>query len=226
MCLCERWRYYNLNNICSSGMYSRLPNFAEQMFKREVHPLTTPAILRQGDVPPGANTVFSIQHTYSLKDLSTMDQNYVPQRGIDFDDFIGTSYFNKSLKMSEPQMHPVFCGKNENHTDDFIGISLTGYANSDAGYVRKDRIIYPAKNFTAEDMKRIFDKVELENGEVKYVPAKNLSLDEVYIRVCYKTPGKPDPEKDTMKWVAAVDGGEAIVLHGERRVYQPKDAEQ
>lgn len=177
-------------------------------------------------MPPGAEKHFQIIQYYSLKQTTNiMDANYIPQRGVDFDDFIGTSYFAKSLKMRDPQMRPVFCPANDKHDDDFIGISLRGYADGEAGAVLKERIIYPAKNFTKDDLSRLFNKVELENGDVKYVPADNLSFDEVYVRVCYKTPGKPNPDKDNIKWVAAVDGGEAVVLHGERRVYTQKDAE-
>ena len=154
-----------------------------------------------------------------------MDNNYIPVRGYDFDDFVGSTYFDKSLKMRDPQMRFVFCKANKKHDDDYIGISLRGYADTEAGSMLKDKPIYPAKNFTKEDMDRIFEKVELEDGTVNYVQRKDLSIDEVFIRVCYKTPGKPNPEKDNIKWVAAVDGGEAVVLHGDRRVYTQKDAE-
>ena len=159
-----------------------------------------------------------------------METNYIPQRGVDFDDFVGLyggeGYFHKALGLYNPEMRPIFCNANDKHSDDFIGISLTGFAKSNLGAVKVEKIIYPAKNFTADDLDRLFDKVELENGEAKYRAKSDLVFDEVYIRVCYKTPGKPCPEKDTMKWVAVVDGGEAIVLHGDRRVYQPKDAEE
>lgn len=152
-----------------------------------------------------------------------MENNYIPQRGVDFDDFIGTSYFKKSLKMSSPQLTPVFCPKNGKHDDDFIGINLSGYADSDRGLIQTSRIIYPAKNFTAEDLERLFDKNEAKDGTVAYRAKANVSLDEVFIRVCYKTPGKPNPEEDNIKWVVAVDHGESFALHGERRVYAPKE---
>ena len=154
-----------------------------------------------------------------------MNPNYIPQRGVDFDDFQGMSYFAKSLKMSSPQLTPVFCGKNDKHDDDFIGISLSGYADSERGLIQTSRMIYPAKNFTQDDLTRLFDKVETKDGGVQYKPKSSLSLDEVFIRVCYKTPGKPNPEEDNMKWVVAVDGGEVFSLHGDRRVYVQKDAE-
>lgn len=152
-----------------------------------------------------------------------MEQNYIPQRGVDFDDYIGTSYFEKSLKMQAPQMIPVFCPANESHEDDFIGIRLSGYADSDKGLVQVTKMLYPAKNFTKEDLAKLFNEVKLEDGTKRYTPKSNGSFDEVYIRVCYS---KQEGKEDNIKWVAAVDGGEAVVLHGERRVYQPKDAEE
>ena len=152
-----------------------------------------------------------------------MNPTFVPQRGVDFDDYIGTSYFEKTLKMLNPQMTPVFCAANENHSDDFIGIRLRGYADSEGGFIIKEKLLYPAKNFTEEDLKRLFDKVELEDGSTKYTAKTNLSLDEVYIRVCYS---KQEGKEDNIKWVSAIDGGEVFYLHGDRRVYNPKDAEQ
>ena len=84
-------------------------------------------------------------------------------------------------------------------------------------------IMYPARNFTEKDVEKLFDAVEAEDGTVSYRLKGNVSLDEVYIRVCYaQTEGK----EDTIKWVAAVDGGEVFTLSGDRRVYNPKDAEQ
>lgn len=150
--------------------------------------------------------------------------NYIPQRGIDFDDFIGSKYFEAEKQIDNLQLNPVFCGANENHSDDFIGIAYKGYQTRGNGKLIEG-IMYPSKNFTQEDLDRLFDKVSLEDGTVKYVPSKNLSLNQVYIRVCYKTPGKPNPATDTIKWVAAVDGGEVFALHGDRRRYQPKNAE-
>ena len=155
-----------------------------------------------------------------------MNQTFAPQRGVDFDDFIGTSYFEKSLKLTNPQMVPVFCPKNDKHDDDFIGIRVSGYADSDRGLRSTVKMIYPAKDFTAADLDRLFEKVETENGTVHYRAKSSVSFDEVYVRVCYKTPGKPNPEEDNIKWVSAIDGGEVFYLHGERRVYNPKDAEQ
>jgi len=155
-----------------------------------------------------------------------MTANFIPERGIDFDDFIGTTYFEKSLKINAPQMIPVFCGKNDNHDDDFIGIRLSGYADTERGSIQTSRVLYPAKEFTKADLERLFDAVTTEDGKVHYHPKSSVSFDEVYIRVCYKTPGQPNPAVDNIKWVAAVDGGEAIVLHGDRRVYNPKDAEE
>lgn len=151
-----------------------------------------------------------------------MNENFIPQRGVDFDDFIGTTYFDKTLKMKNPQMVPVFCPKNANHDDDFIGIRVNGYADSDKGSVMVSKILYPAKQFTADDLKRLFTKTEGEDGTVHYSPKSNLSFDEVYIRVCYS---HDENKEDNIKWVSAIDGGEVVVLHGERRVYNPKDAE-
>ena len=177
----------------------------------------------------GAGIVLPLYHTiqsiYSLKQITLMDQNYIPVRGYDFDDFIGTSYFEKSLKMRNPQMSPVFCGANDKHDDDFIGIRLSGYANTEAGMKQTSRILYPAKNFTSEDLARLFDKVEGEGGVVRYAPKANLTFDEVFVRVCYKAPGKPNPDEDNLKWVVAIDGGEQVALHGDRRKYVAKDAE-
>lgn len=154
-----------------------------------------------------------------------MNKDYVPQRGVDFDDYIGTTYFEKSLKMSNPQLTPVYCKANGKHDDDFIGINLSGYADTDRGSVSTSRILFPAKNFTEADLSRLFSKVTGEDGTVQYRAKNNLSLDEVFIRVCYKTPGKPNPEKDNIKWVAAIDGGEMFSLSGDKRSYVPKDAE-
>jgi len=155
-----------------------------------------------------------------------METNYIPQRGVDFDDFIGTVYFAAQKGLENVQFNPVFCPANDNHDDDFIGIGYSGYATNatkreDMGKLVQG-IAYPAKNFTKEDLERLFDKVETENGEVHYRAKSSVKFDEVYIRVCYS---QKEGKEDTIKWVAAVDGGEAIVLHGDRRVYQPKDAE-
>jgi len=155
-----------------------------------------------------------------------METNYIPQRGVDFDDFIGSVYFAAQKGLENVQFKPVFCPANDKHDDDFIGISYSGYATKAED--RKDMgklvqgIAYPAKAATKEDIERLFDKIDLENGETAYRAKASVSLDEVYIRVCY---AQSEGKADTIKWVAAVDGGEAIVLHGERRVYNPKDAE-
>ena len=145
--------------------------------------------------------------------------NYIPQRGVDFDDFIGTSYLKKSLKMSAPQLVPVYCPANDKHSDAFIGVRVQGYADSDQGMKQISRIMFPTRNFTEEDLNRLFVKTELEDGTVRYSAAENFSFDEVYVRVCYKTPGKPNPDEDNLKWVAAIDGGEVIALHGDKRRY-------
>ena len=152
----------------------------------------------------------------------------MPQRGVDFDDFIGTVYLEDELGLDNVQMIPVYCPANDNHDDDFIGIRYQGYSkkavpekNIKRGQLISN-IMYPAKDFTEEDVLRLFDKVETEEGSVHYSPKSSVCFDEVYIRVCYSK----DPEKaDNIKWVAAVDGGEAIVLHGDRRVFISKDAE-
>jgi len=150
-----------------------------------------------------------------------MDNNYIPQRGVDFDDYIGSMYFADRKGLENVQFTPVFCPANENHDDDFIGIRYSGYDTKKTGKLVQG-IAYPAKNFTDADLNKLFDKVETEDGEVHYSPKSSVSLDEVYIRVCYsKTEGK----EDNIKWVAGVDGGEMITLSGDRRVYQPKDAE-
>jgi len=155
-----------------------------------------------------------------------MNENYIPQRGVDFDDFIGSEYFDAQKGLANVKFTPVFCPANENHSDDFIGIRYTGYATNairreDRGKLM-DGIMYPAKNFTKEDMERLFDDVKQADGTVKKVCKRDISLDEVYIRVCYS---KKEGKADNIKWVAAVEGGEVLALHGERRVYQPTDAE-
>jgi len=150
-----------------------------------------------------------------------MNANGIPERGIDFDDFIGSMYFSDQKGLENVQFTPVYCPANEKHDDDFVGIRYSGYDTRKTGKLIQG-IAYPAKNFTAEDIERLFTKVELENGEVKYVPKSSASLDEVYVRVCYS---KQEGKEDNIKWVAAVDGGEVLVLHGDRRTYNPKDAE-
>lgn len=158
-----------------------------------------------------------------------MNANNIPERGIDFDDFIGTMYLEDEKGLENVQMIPVFCPANEKHDDDFVGIRYQGYSTKEvpSKKVRRGQlisgIIYPAKNFTAEDLERLFVKVEMEDGTVHYSPNPAVSFDEVYIRVCYS---KSEDKEDTLKWVAAVDGGEAVVLHGDRRAYNPKDAEE
>lgn len=155
-----------------------------------------------------------------------MNDNYIPQRGVDFDDFIGSIYFENQKGLENVQFTPVFCPANANHDDDFIGIRYSGYATKakgkDAGKLIQG-IAYPAKNFSSEDLTRLFDKVEAEDGAVSYRPKSSISFDEVYVRVCY---AQSEGKEDTIKWVAAVDGGEVIALHGDRRRYTPKDAEQ
>lgn len=142
-------------------------------------------------------------------------------RGIDFDDFVGSSYFEKSLKMSAPQLLPVFCPANSEHDDDFIGIVLSGYADSEQGLKQTSRMLFPAKQATAEDIADLFDKVELEDGSVKLV-AKPIAIDEIFIRVCYKVSGEPNPELDSIKWVSFVRDGELVTLSGDKRVYKAK----
>jgi len=153
-----------------------------------------------------------------------MDNNVIPQRGVHFDDFIGTMYLKDQKGLENVQLTPVFCGANDKHDDDFVGIRYSGYDTVKTGKLQEG-IMYPAKNFTAKDLDRLFTKVEAEDGTIQYRPKASLSLDEVYIRVCYKTPGKSDPDKDNLKWVAAIDGGEVFALSGEKRTYVPKDAE-
>ena len=151
-----------------------------------------------------------------------MNQTFVPQRGADFDDYIGSMYFADQKGLENVQFTPVFCHANENHDDDFVGIRYSGYDTKKTGKLFQG-IMYPAKNFTKEDLERLFTKTDLEDGSVKYTAKTNLSLDEVYIRVCYS---KQEGKEDNIKWVSAIDGGEVFYLHGERRVYNPKDAEQ
>lgn len=151
-----------------------------------------------------------------------MNQNYVPQRGVDFDDFIGSLFLKEHYGLTSPQFTPVFCPANANHDDDFIGIRISGYATKGDGKL-VEKIAYPSKNFTKEDVERIFDKTVLEDGTVRYSPKNVMSaLDELYIRVCYS---KEEGKEDNLKWVAGIAGGEVFRLSGERRVYQPKDAE-
>lgn len=143
-------------------------------------------------------------------------------RGIDFDDFVGSSYFEKSLKMSAPQLTPVFCKANSEHEDDFVGIVLSGYADSEQGLKQTSRMLFPTKLATDADIDELFDKVALEDGSVKLV-AKPVALDEIFIRVSYRTPGCPDPENDSIKWVSYVKDGELCGLHGKKREYKQKN---
>lgn len=153
-----------------------------------------------------------------------METNYIPQRGVDFDDFIGSIYFENQKGLVNATFTPVFCPANDKHNDDFIGVRYQGYATKasgkDAGKLIQG-IAYPARECTEADVNALFDKVETETGIV-YRPKSDLALDELYIRVCYSQ--TPDKE-DNIKWVAAVSGGEVITLHGDRRRYQPADAE-
>ena len=155
-----------------------------------------------------------------------MNQNYIPQRGVDFDDFIGTIFFSEQKGLENVQFTPVYCPANDKHDDDFIGIRYSGYATKakgkDAGKLVQG-IAYPAKQFTAEDVAKLFDKIEGEGGVVAYRPKSTVTFDEVYIRVCY---AQDADKEDNIKWVAGVDGGEVITLHGDRRRYTPRDAEQ
>jgi len=142
---------------------------------------------------------------------------YVPQRGIDFDDFIGTNYFAKRLGLENVQFRPVLVKANDKH-EDFIGIGWSGYDTVGDG-IYKSGLMFPTKNFTEADVKRLFNKVETEEGVV-YQPKADLAIDQVYIRVCYSR----EPEKaDTIKWVSAVEGGELFTLSGEKRVYVPAE---
>jgi len=154
------------------------------------------------------------------------NENYIPQRGVDFDDFIGSMYLANQKGLENVQLVPVFCPANDKHDDDFIGIRYQGYATNadkkeDVGKLVSD-IMYPSKNYTKEDLERLFDKVEAEDGTIRYTPKSSVSFDEVYIRVCYS---KKEGKKDNIKWVSAIDGGEVFTLSGDRRAYNPKDAE-
>lgn len=150
-----------------------------------------------------------------------MNNNYIPQRGVDFDDFIGSIYFKDQKGLENVQFKPVFCPANGKHDDDFIGLSYSGYDTIKTGKLIQG-IAYPSKNFTKDDLDRLFDKIEGKDGSVQYRAKSDLSFDEVYIRVCYS---KEEGKEDNIKWVAAVDGGEVFSLHGDRRVYVQKDAE-
>ena len=155
-----------------------------------------------------------------------MNQNYIPQRGVDFDDYMGSIFFAEQKGLDNAKFTPVFCPANDKHDDDFIGIRYSGYATKakgkEAGKLVQG-IMYPARECAEKDIDRLFDKVEDENGNVQYRPKSSVTFDEVYIRVCYaQTEGK----EDSIKWVVAVDGGEAITLSGDRRRYTPRDAEQ
>ena len=144
-----------------------------------------------------------------------MEANYIPQRGIDFDDFIASIYLSNTYGLENVQFVPRLCLANDNHEDDFIGIFYSGYDTKKTGKLVQG-IMFPTKTFTPDDLNRLFDKVETEEGIV-YRPKSDLTLDEVYVRVCYsKTEGKAD----TIKWVSAVDGGELFSLHGEKRIYK------
>lgn len=151
-----------------------------------------------------------------------METKVTVVRGYDFDDFIGSSYFEKSLKMSAPQLTPVYCKANAEHDDDFVGIVVSGYADSDQGEKQVSRMMFPTKLATKEDLNELFDEVPLQDGTTKLV-AKQVALDEIFIRVCYKTPGEPNPEVDSIKWVSFVKDGELCSLNGAKREYKKKN---
>lgn len=179
-----------------------------------------------------------------------MNKNSMPQRGVDFDDYAGTKLFaSDRFGLSNVNFTPIFCGANENHDDEFIGISYSGYRmenflgidgkmHSSDGLLIQG-IIYPSKAFTEDDLERLFDTVETDSGDTKYVLKADIRLDEAFVRVCYALEDSERVAKlkkeakhtlsigelDNLKWVAVVDGGEAIVLHGDRRQYIAKDAE-
>ena len=156
-----------------------------------------------------------------------MAEKYVPTRGFDFDDFVGTSYFEKSMKIKSPALVPVFSGANDKHEEDLVCFRLTGYAETEQGLKQTERMIFPVRKATDEDINGLFKTIELEDGNKRLVANDTSSLAEVYIRVCYKTPGTPNPDEDNLKWVVAVNSnGESVILHGDKIVYKPAtDAE-
>jgi hypothetical protein len=180
-----------------------------------------------------------------------MKENTLPQRGVDFDDYVGSMYFaSDRFGLTNVQLKPVFCPANDNHDDDFVGIQYSGYRTEpfiDADGVSHkgdglliQGIAYPAKNFVDGDLDRLFDTTELQNGDVKHTAKSSISFDEFYVRACYPQEGSKRVERikseakrvlslgelDNLKWVAAMEGGEAIVLHGDVRKYNVKDAEE
>ena len=161
-------------------------------------------------------------------------KNNIPERGVDYDDFKGFIYLEDEKGLSNVQIAPRFCPANENHGDDFIGLAYGGYSTKDipeSGIKRGqyvDDIMYPTRNFTEADLNALFNKVELETGDVKYTPKTDILFSELFVRVCYKTPNKPNPKEDTIKWAGFTDGntGELFTLSGPRRQFKKKDAEQ
>lgn len=152
-----------------------------------------------------------------------MENNFIPQRGIHFDDVMFSAFLKdpETYGMSNPQFNFVFCPANANHSDDFIGISVTGYGRNGK---LVSRMLYPAKACTDADVLRLFNVVTDKEGNRHYSP--KVVPTEVFGRATYldELGNLKDCIDDWgLKWSQAVetlkDGENYIKLSGEKRGY-------
>lgn len=127
-----------------------------------------------------------------------------------------------------PQFAFVFVPKSETNAEDLVCVSASGYTKKGT---QRSILMFPARSFTAEDIKKIFKVEEGENGAKRYVPVMTPAT--VFGSVSYtdKNGTAHANAKDwTYKWNCAVilhedQSEDYVTLSGEKRVFNAKDAE-
>ena len=169
--------------------------------------------------------------------------NFIPERGKHYDAVEFTHYLRTTtagrpkdkanvLSFVAPQYGFVLC-TDKNTGEQYVAIAVNGYRDNGT-YGTK--WLYPTREATESDIAKLFNKTELEDGSVKYVPKVRPA--NIFGSVTYIDKDgneKEDPNTWNMKWGAVIladeDGnpqvGTPLVLSGDRREYvvEKSDAE-
>ena len=101
-----------------------------------------------------------------------------------------------------PQFTFVFVQKSETNAEDLVCVSASGYTKKGT---QRSILMFPARSFTAEDIKKIFKVEEGEDGTKRYIPV--LTPTTVFGSVSYtdRNGNSHAKAKDwTYKWNCAV----------------------
>lgn len=128
-----------------------------------------------------------------------------------------------------PQFRFVMVPKSDTNDSDLICVSATGFTLRGK---QKSILLFPTREFTDEDVKAIFKVETAEDGTKRYVP--KVIPTKVYGTVSYADHNLDFHESAndwTYKWMSAVqvlenESQDIIVLHGDKRTWNSKDAEQ